>query len=63
MIDKKTKDVKTSHTLNPVKLHVLNYDKYKNLNYKKGILADIGTLILHCLGLPIPEAMNARNLI
>jgi 2,3-bisphosphoglycerate-independent phosphoglycerate mutase len=63
MIDKKTGDVKTSHTLNPVKLHVLNNKKYEKMNYKKGILADIGTLILHFLELPIPEAMDARNLI
>ena len=63
MIDKKTNGVKTSHTLNPVKLHILNNKKYENMNYKKGILADIGTLILHFLELPIPEAMDARNLI
>jgi len=63
MIDKKTNDVKTSHTLNPVKLHILNNEKYENMNYKKGILADIGTLILHFLNLPIPEAMDVRNLI
>jgi 2,3-bisphosphoglycerate-independent phosphoglycerate mutase len=63
MIDKKTKEVKTSHTLNPVKLHVLNNEKYKNLNYKKGVLADIGTLILHFLEIPIPATMNSRNLI
>jgi 2,3-bisphosphoglycerate-independent phosphoglycerate mutase len=63
MVDKKTNGVKTSHTLNPVKLHILNHDKYKNMNYKKGILADIGTLILHFLELPIPDAMDARNLL
>jgi 2,3-bisphosphoglycerate-independent phosphoglycerate mutase len=63
MIDKKTKDVKTSHTLNPVKLHVLNKKKYENLNYKKGILADIGTMILNFLELPIPADMDSRNLI
>ncbi len=63
MIDKKTGVVKTSHTLNPVKLHILNNVKYDNMNYKKGVLADIGTLILHFLGLPIPEQMDARNLI
>ena len=63
MIDKKTGDVKTSHTLNPVKLHVLNNTQYENLNSKKGILADIGTLILHFLDLPIPDKMDARNLI
>jgi len=63
MIDKKTNGVKTSHTLNPVKLHILNNEKYENMNYKKGILADIGTLILNFLGLPIPNAMDARNLI
>jgi len=63
MIDKKTNDVKTSHTLNPVKLHVLNNAQYENMNYKKGILADIGTLILHFLELPIPAAMDSRNLI
>jgi len=63
MVDKKTNDVKTSHTLNPVKLHILNNEKYENMNYKKGILADIGTLILHFLDLKIPEAMDARNLL
>jgi len=63
MVDKKTNDVKTSHTLNPVKLHILNNEKYENMNYKKGILADIGTLILHFLDLKIPDAMDARNLL
>jgi len=63
MIDKKTNGVKTSHTLNPVKLHILNNEKYENMNYKNGILADIGTLILHFLELPIPKAMDTRNLI
>lgn len=63
MIDKKNNDVKTSHTLNPVKLHILNNKQYENLNYKRGILADIGTLILHLLEIPIPDKMDARNLI
>lgn len=63
MIDKKNGGVKTSHTLNPVKLHILNNPKYENMNYKNGILADIGTLILHFLELPIPKEMNVRNLI
>ncbi len=63
MIDLKTKDVKTSHTLNPVKLHVLNKNQYENLNFKNGILADIGTLILNFLELPIPADMDSQNLI
>jgi len=63
MIDLKTNEVKTSHTLNPVKLHILNNPQYENMNYKQGILADIGTLILDFLELPIPDEMDARNLL
>ena len=33
------------------------------MNYKKGILADIGTLVLNFLELPIPASMDSRNLI
>ncbi len=64
MVDPITGEPKTSHTLNPVKLHLLS-DKYV-LHYasgkKSGILADIGTLILRMLKLPVPSEMDAMNI-
>lgn len=62
MIDLKTGEIKTSHTLNPVKLHLLSSDSSLNIKVDKGVLSDIGTLILRLLGQTIPEEMTSRNL-
>ncbi|MFQ5864739.1 MAG: 2,3-bisphosphoglycerate-independent phosphoglycerate mutase [bacterium] len=65
MIELKTDEIKTSHTLNPVKLHVLSPSSsvhVTNLTGTQAILSDIGTLILRLLHLPIPDEMTSRNL-
>ena len=62
MIDLKTGERKTSHTLCPVKLHLLNSNTSVKRGETHGVLSDIGTLILNQLDLPIPAKVTPRNL-
>ncbi len=61
MLDSKG-NPKTSHTLNPVKLHMLDPMKRIRFGSTTGILSDIAPLILTLMDLPIPEEMTARTL-
>lgn len=54
--------IKTSHTLNPVKLHLLNSNATIKPVQSKGVLSNVGTLILSLLNLPIPREMTCLNM-
>ncbi len=54
-------EVKTSHSLNPVPLHLINHHKGTSLR-KDGILADIAPTILDLLGLHKPDEMTGKTL-
>ncbi|MFH1827535.1 MAG: 2,3-bisphosphoglycerate-independent phosphoglycerate mutase [bacterium] len=63
-INPQTKLVSTQHTSNPVPFFFIDNDfKNKTLNIKDCKLADVGTTILHLLGLEIPDEMNGKNLL
>ncbi len=53
---------KTSHTINPVKLHVLSRIKEFSFHSDTGILSDIAPLVLKLMGLDIPAEMTSRHL-
>ncbi len=61
MIDKNG-HVHTAHTLNPVPF-ILVSDKYKDVELKPGILADVAPTILNILGIDKPEEMTGNSLI
>ena len=61
MIDEKG-EVKTSHTTNPVKLHLFSKDQVFSFKTDKAILSDIAPLILKLMGLEIPESMTSKSL-
>ena len=54
--------VHTAHTLNPVPF-ILVSDKYKDVELKSGILADVAPTILDILGIDKPEEMTGNSLI
>ena len=61
MLDK-AGEPKTSHTINPVKLHILTRRKSVGLLTGGGILSDIAPLILKIMGMPIPAEMTSEHL-
>ena len=62
MLDIQTSEVKTSHTLNPVNLHLFSKKYGLVLQSGEGILSDISTLVLRLMDLPVPDVMNARHI-
>lgn len=60
MIDRKTKQPKTSNTSNDVPFILING---RDVKLKKGILADIAPTILYLLNVPKPDEMTGENLI
>jgi len=62
MLDEKG-GVKTSHTTNPIKLHLIDSKTGYQFTVKKGILSDIAALVLKIMELPIPADMTSRNLV
>jgi 2,3-bisphosphoglycerate-independent phosphoglycerate mutase len=63
MIDIQTGLVKTSHTLFPVECIYVAKEPVSKLSGKNGKLSDLAPTILKLMGLPIPEAMTANNLL
>jgi 2,3-bisphosphoglycerate-independent phosphoglycerate mutase len=63
MIDPETGLVKTSHTLFPVECIYTAKEPVSRLAGKNGKLSDLAPTILKLMGLPIPEAMTANNLL
>jgi len=63
MVDYETGMVKTSHTLFPVELIYVTKDSSGKKLVERGKLSDIATTVLYLLGLEIPAAMTAENLI
>jgi len=63
MIDYQTGMTKTSHTLNPVELIYVAGDSRGKQLLDRGKLSDIAPTVLSLLGLDIPGAMTAQNLI
>jgi 2,3-bisphosphoglycerate-independent phosphoglycerate mutase len=61
MIDLKTKEIDTKHSVNPVPLIIVNHAKYKLT--RSGKLANIAPTILDILGLPKPKLMKGKSLI
>ncbi|MDR2367217.1 MAG: 2,3-bisphosphoglycerate-independent phosphoglycerate mutase [Deltaproteobacteria bacterium] len=63
MIDTQTGLVKTSHTLFPVECIYVAKEPVSRLSGKNGKLSDLAPTILRLMGLPIPAAMTADNLL
>ena len=61
MVDAKG-GIKTSHTTNPVKLHMLSESKALSFTTDHGILSDIAPLILSILEIEVPKEMSSRHL-
>ena len=61
MIDEKTKEMMTEHTLNPVPFILVRNGKKTKM--KNGILADVSPTILKLMGVDKPEEMTGRSLI
>lgn len=62
MIDEKTGEKLTQHSLNPVPL-VLISQKYNKINRKTGLLSDIAPTMLTILGLSIPKEMTGHSFV
>lgn len=62
MIDQKTGEKLTQHSLNPVPF-VLISPKYKKINREVGLLSDMAPTILSILGLPIPKEMTGKSFV
>ena len=63
MIDYETGQVRTSHSLNPVRCVYISADTDGITLKQKRILSDIGPTILHLMEFPIPDDMTADCLI
>jgi 2,3-bisphosphoglycerate-independent phosphoglycerate mutase len=63
MLDPETGLVKTSHTLFPVECIYVAREPVSRLSGKDGKLSDLAPTILKLMGLPLPEAMTADNLL
>jgi 2,3-bisphosphoglycerate-independent phosphoglycerate mutase len=63
MIDYDTGMVKTSHTLNPVELIYVAGDAAGGRLRERGKLSDIAPTVLSLMGLAVPAAMTADNMI
>jgi 2,3-bisphosphoglycerate-independent phosphoglycerate mutase len=62
MIDEKTGEALTQHSLNPVPF-ILIASKYPELKRDTGLLTDVAPTILTMLGIPVPEVMTGTSLI
>jgi len=62
MIDQKTGQPHTAHTLNPVPFIVVK-DPILNIKLQPGILGDVAPTILHLIGYPIPTEMTGKSLV
>ncbi len=62
MIDHKSGEPHTYHTIQPVSLFVIGADGYVNLR-PRGKLADISPTVLELMGIEQPEEMTGRSLI
>lgn len=62
MIDEKTGDRLTAHTLNPVPF-ILISNQYQTLNRSEASLADVAPTILKLLNLPQPSEMTGQSLV
>jgi 2,3-bisphosphoglycerate-independent phosphoglycerate mutase len=61
MVDPKTGQLHTAHTLNPVPLH-LNDPSLVGKRLDRGVLADVAPTCLQMMGIPQPKAMTGRPL-
>jgi 2,3-bisphosphoglycerate-independent phosphoglycerate mutase len=61
MVDPKTGEPHTAHTLNPVPFHLIHPD-FRGQRLRPGILADIAPTLLRVLGLEQPGAMERQGL-
>lgn len=62
LIDRETGEQKTSHTLNPVPLILIDKD-FKSINKETGELIDIAPTILDLFQIPTPKKMKGESLI
>jgi len=62
MLDKKTGEMVTEHTCNPVPFMLIN-DKLRNARLGSGMLADVAPTILDLMELPKPAEMSGFSLI
>lgn len=60
MIDERG-EPKTSHSINPVKLHVLSRNVLVRFQRDSGILSDITALILRIMDLQVPQEITSRG--
>jgi 2,3-bisphosphoglycerate-independent phosphoglycerate mutase len=58
-------NIKTAHTINPVKLYIVTPPKEKtyNFNTSRGVLSDVAPLVLTLMHLPVPAEMTTRTLV
>ncbi len=62
MVDPKTGEPHTAHTLNPVPLHLLS-EAHRGLRLRDGILADVAPTLCSLMGLAVPAAMSGATLL
>ncbi len=63
MLDERTGEPHTAHTLNPVPL-ILVDDRYKEITLRSGgSLRDVAPTLLHLMNLPVPPEMTGHSLI
>ena len=63
MIDNKTGEIVTRHSLNEVPFIIVDRDEFKNVKLaKEGKLANIAPTVLKIMNLPIPKEMTAKPL-
>ena len=63
MIDPKTGEPLTAHTLNPVPIYLCHPSLRGARLRKDGILADVAPTLLEIMGLPKPAAMSGKSLL
>ena len=61
MIDEKTQEMMTEHTVNPVPLIIIK--KGKKVKVKNGILADVSPTLFKLMSMEKPEEMTGKSLI
>lgn len=62
MIDEKTGEKLTQHSLNPVPFVLLS-PKYTKLNREVGLLSDVAPTMLTMLGIPVPKEMTGKSFV
>ena len=62
MLDLKTSEMMTEHTVNPVPC-ILISKKYKKVKLKNGILADVAPTLLEIMDIKKPKEMTGKSLI